>query len=102
MPQLAVDLVEPGGTVVCIGIAPAATEVDTRVLVSSDVTVTGNLSGSPAMAATVQAYASGVVDPTPLVAATVPLNRAAAVLAGWRPSGAGPGPKMHIDPRMRP
>ena len=99
MPQLAVDLVEPGGTVVCIGIAGAATEVDTRVLVSSDITVMGNLSGSPAMAATVEAYASGAVDPTLLVAATVPLDRAADVLAGWRPSDAGPGPKLHIDPR---
>jgi 2-desacetyl-2-hydroxyethyl bacteriochlorophyllide A dehydrogenase len=100
MPQLAVDLVEPGGTVICIGIASAATEVDTRALVSSDVTVRGHLSGSPAMLATVDAYASGAVDPIPLVAATVPLDRAADVLAGWRPIDAGPGPKVHIDPRM--
>jgi len=99
MPQLAVDLVEPGGVIVCIGIAAAATEVDTRVLVSSDVTVTGHLSGSPAMAATIESYASGSVDPEPLVAATVSMDRAAAVLAGWRPGDAGPGPKLHVDPR---
>ena len=99
MPQLAVDLVEPGGTVVCIGIAAAATVVDTRTLVGSDITVVGNLSGSPAMAATVESYGSGAVDPTPLVAVTVPLDQAPAVLAGWRPGDAGPGPKVHIDPR---
>jgi hypothetical protein len=34
------------------------------------------------------------------VAATVGLDRAGEVLAGWRPESAGPGPKLHIDPRL--
>jgi hypothetical protein len=39
------------------------------------------------------------VAPRPLVAATVGLEDAGAALAGWRPHDAGPGPKIHIDPR---
>jgi hypothetical protein len=33
------------------------------------------------------------------VAATVGLSETSNVLAGKRPSGAGIGPKIHIDPR---
>jgi hypothetical protein len=33
------------------------------------------------------------------VAATVGLDDVGAVLAGERPEGAGPGPKIHVDPR---
>jgi hypothetical protein len=58
----------------------------------------GILSASPGMEATIDKYAAGL-DPRPLVAATVGLDRAAEVLAGWRPDGAGSGPKIHIDPR---
>jgi hypothetical protein len=39
------------------------------------------------------------VDPRPLVAATVGLGQVGEVLAGWRPDGAGPGPKILVDPR---
>jgi threonine dehydrogenase-like Zn-dependent dehydrogenase len=98
-PALALDLVEPGGRVVCIGIAGTPSTVDTRTLLLKDVTAVGVLSASPGLAATIAAYASGEVDPRPLVAATVGLDRVAAVLAGDRPEGAGPGPKVHVDPR---
>jgi hypothetical protein len=40
------------------------------------------------------------VDPRPLVAATVGLADVGDVLTGWRPPGAGPGPKLHVDPRL--
>ena len=100
VPAVAVELVEPGGRVVCVGLASAPSAVDTRRLVLKDVTLVGHLSGSPALAATIAAYADGRVDPRPLVAATVPLDRAPQVLAGWRPADAGPGPKIHIDPRL--
>ena len=43
-------------------------------------------------------YATNAVDPRPLVSATVGLDRVADVLAGWRPPGAGPGPKVHVSP----
>jgi hypothetical protein len=61
-----------------------------------DITAVGILSASPGLAATIAAYASGAVDPRPLVAATVGLGQVGAVLAGQRPEGGGP--KIHVDP----
>ncbi len=98
-PALALDLVQPAGRLVCIGIAGTPSTVDTRTLLLKDVTAVGILSGSPGLDATIAAYAGGAVDPRPLVAATVGLDGVAAVLAGGRPEGAGPGPKVHVDPR---
>lgn len=99
MPGLAVDRVEPGGRVVLIGISGEPSLVDSRDLVHADVTAVGILSGSGGLAGAVELYASGRVDPRPLVAATVSLGAVAEVLAGRRPEGAGPGPKTHVDPR---
>ncbi len=98
-PALAVDIVEPGGRVVLMGLAGEPSPIDTRDLVITDVTVVGVLSGSGGLEETVDLYATGAVDPRPLVAATVGLEATAAILAGERPAGAGPGPKFHIDPR---
>jgi threonine dehydrogenase-like Zn-dependent dehydrogenase len=99
LPALALDLVEPAGRVVYIGLAGTPSVIDTRRLALKDVTAVGILSASPGLAATIEAYAGGTVDPRPLVAATVGLEDVGAVLAGWRPTGAGPGPKIHVDPR---
>lgn len=99
MPPRAVELVEPGRRVVCVGLATTPSRVDTRDLLLKDVTAVGILSGSPGLAGTVEQYASGAVDPRPLVAATVGLDEVADVLAGHRPDGAGAGPKLHVDPR---
>lgn len=99
VPREAVRLVEPGGRVVLIGIAGRPSTVDTREVVLKDVTVVGVLSASPGLAGAVSQYASGAVDPRPLVAATVGLDDVADVLAGRRPPGAGPGPKIQVDPR---
>ena len=98
-PALALDLVEPGKRVVYIGLAGVPSAIDTRVLALKDVTAVGILSGSPGLDGTIERYASGAVDPRPLVAATVGLDGVADVLAGGRPSGAGPGPKIQVDPR---
>jgi threonine dehydrogenase-like Zn-dependent dehydrogenase len=99
LPALALDLVEPAGRVVCIGLAGLPSTIDTRILALKDVTAVGILSASPGLAATVDAYARGAIDPRPLVAATVGLDQVGAVLAGERVEGAGPGPKIHVDPR---
>lgn len=98
IPAAALDLVEPGGRLVLVGLAGQPNLVDTRTIVLKDVTVVGILSASPGMQGTIDRYAAGL-DPRPLVAATVGLDRVADVLDGWRPDGAGPGPKIHIDPR---
>jgi threonine dehydrogenase-like Zn-dependent dehydrogenase len=100
LPALALDLVEPGRRVVYIGLAGAPSTIDTRILALKDVTAVGVLSGSPGLPGAVEAYASGSVDPRTLVAATVGLERVGDVLAGWRPDDAGPGPKIHVDPRV--
>ncbi|HEY5229483.1 MAG TPA: alcohol dehydrogenase catalytic domain-containing protein [Galbitalea sp.] len=100
LPARAVDLVQPGGRVVFIGLAGSPSMLDTRSMVFKDVTAVAILSGSPAIASAVEQYASGAVDPRPLVAATIGLDDVPALLAGNRPAGAGPGPKMHIDPRI--
>ena len=99
LPSLALDLVEPAGRVVYIGLAGSPSLIDTRTLALKDVTAVGILSASPGLDSTIAAYASGAVDPRPLVAATVGLDQVSAVLAGQRPAGAGPGPKIHVDPR---
>jgi len=101
LPAYALDQVEPGGRVVYVGLAGAPSLIDTRTVAFKDVTVVGILSGSPGLDATIAAYADGSVDPRPLVAATVGLDQVGAVLAGERPAGVGPGPKIHIDPRVR-
>lgn len=98
-PALALDLVEPGRRVVYIGLAGSPSEVDTRTMAIKDVTAVGILGGSRGIATAIDRYAGGAVDPHPLVAATLGLADAAAVLAGWRPDHAGPGPKIHLDPR---
>ncbi|MGW3286341.1 zinc-dependent alcohol dehydrogenase [Streptomyces sp. NPDC001002] len=99
LPALALELVEPAGRVVYVGLAGEPSRIDTRTLALKDVTATGILSGSPGLDDTIRAYADGSVDPRPLVAATVGLAQVGPVLAGERPAGAGPGPKIHVDPR---
>ncbi|MEV6918339.1 alcohol dehydrogenase catalytic domain-containing protein [Amycolatopsis sp. NPDC051106] len=95
LPALAVDLVEPAGRVVYIGLSGRPSPLDTRALVLKDVTAVGVLSASPGLADTIAAYAGGAVDPRPLVGATVGLGEVGAVLAGEYPAG----PKVHVDPR---
>ncbi|HEV7651928.1 MAG TPA: alcohol dehydrogenase catalytic domain-containing protein [Actinophytocola sp.] len=98
-PARAVELVEPGGRVVFIGIAGEPSLVDSRSLVLKDATATGVLSGSGGLAGAIERYASGAVDPRPLVAATVGLEDVAGVLAGRRRPEWGAAPKIHVDPR---
>jgi threonine dehydrogenase-like Zn-dependent dehydrogenase len=100
LPARALDLVEPAGRVVYIGLAGSPSLIDTRTVALKDVTAAGVLSASPGLSGTIERYASGAVDARPLVAATVGLDGVAAVLAGERPDGAELGPKLHVDPRL--
>ncbi len=102
LPALAVDVVEPAGRVVYVGLAGRPSHLDTRKLVLRDVTAVGILSASHGLDDTIAAYARGTVDPRPLVAATVGLDDVGGVLAGGRPPGAGSGPKIHVDPCVQP
>ncbi len=98
LPARAVELAVPGGRVVYIGLSGTPSLVDTRSLALKDLTAVGILSGSPGLDGAIERYATGAVDPRPLVAATVGLSDVPAVLAGQRPVGAGPGPKILVDP----
>jgi 2-desacetyl-2-hydroxyethyl bacteriochlorophyllide A dehydrogenase len=99
LPALALDLVEPGGRIVYIGLSGEPSRIDTRTIVLKDVTVVGVLSASGGLAGTIKLYASGSVDPRPLVAATLTLEEAATALSGERRPEWGAAPKIHIDPR---
>jgi threonine dehydrogenase-like Zn-dependent dehydrogenase len=99
LPALAVDLVEPGRRVVYIGLAGEPSLLDTRALALKDVTAVGILGGSDAIGRTIELYASGAIDPRPLIAATVGLEDITAVLAGQRRPEWGGAPKIHVDPR---
>jgi len=99
LPGLALRLVEPGGRVVCIGLAGQPSMIDSRIAVLKDVTIVGVLGGSAGLARAIESFAVGEVNPRPLIAATVRLDEAASVLAGHRDPAWGPAPKIHIDPR---
>ena len=99
LPALAVELVEPGGRVVWIGLSGGPSLVDSRRVVLKDVTVVGILSASPGLAGALELFASGRVDPSPLVAAVIGLDEVAGVLGGSRDSAWGDAPKVHVDPR---
>jgi threonine dehydrogenase-like Zn-dependent dehydrogenase len=100
LPARALELVEPSGRVVYVGLAGSPSLIDTRIMALKDVTSVGILSASPGLAGTIEFYAAGAVDPSPLVAATAGLDAVGSILAGERPEGSGDGPKMHIDPRL--
>lgn len=99
LPALAVEVVEPGRRVVWIGLAGRPSPVDSRQLVFKDVTAVGILSASPGLEGALGLFASGAVDPRPLVAAVVGLDDVAAVLEGRRDPAWGEAPKVHVDPR---
>jgi threonine dehydrogenase-like Zn-dependent dehydrogenase len=96
LPARAVELVEPGRSVALIGLAGEPSTIDTRRIAFRDVTVVGLLGASAGLQDAIDAFASGAVDPRPLIAATVPLDAVGDALAGHRPDGASPGPKFQV------
>jgi threonine dehydrogenase-like Zn-dependent dehydrogenase len=98
VPARAVELVEPGRRVSLIGIAGQPSLVDTRTAVLREITISGVLSASGGLAEAIDRYASGGVDPRPLVAATVGLDDVASVLAGRRDAAWGSAPKIQVEP----
>jgi len=99
MPTLSVRLVKPAGRVVYIGLSSTPSLVDTRDLVFKDVTAVGILSASPGLAGAIEAFASGAVVPDAIVGEVIALGEVPSRLEGRRGPDAGPGPKVHVDPR---
>ena len=98
MPALALELAEPAGRVVFIGVSGAPSLIDSRDLVLGDLTAVGVLGASAGLAPAIEHYADGRVDPGPLAQVVVGLDRAAGALTGDLDPGAGT--KIHIDPRL--
>ena len=99
IPNLALKKVVPGGRVVLIGLSSMPSIIDTRDAVLRDVAIVGILSASPGLKGAVEYFASGTVDPESLVSEVISLEEVASRLEGIRGDGAGPGPKIHVDPR---
>ena len=100
MPALAVKLAKPAGRVVYIGLSSTPSLVDTRDIALKDITAVGILSASPGLAGAIASFASGAVVPDSIVSEVVNLEDVPARLEGRRGTGAGPGPKVHVDPRV--
>ena len=97
LPERALRAVEPGRRVVYVGLAGTPSLIDTRALALADVTAVGVLSASPGIGATIDSFAAGEVDPTPLIAATVSLGSVPEILSGRRPTVSGAGPKFQVE-----
>jgi threonine dehydrogenase-like Zn-dependent dehydrogenase len=98
-PALAVRLVKPAGRVVFIGLSSTPSPVDTRDVALKDVTAVGILSASPGLAGAIEGFASGAVVPDAIVSEVITLDEVPSRLNGERGPDAGPGPKVHVDPR---
>jgi threonine dehydrogenase-like Zn-dependent dehydrogenase len=99
-PAVAARLVDPAGRIVLIGLSGTPSLVDTRDLVLADITTVGILSASPALDGAIEAFATGAVKPDSLVGEVIGLSEVASRLGGERGVNAGPGPKVHVDPRL--
>ena len=98
-PSRAVEIVEPAGTVVLVGIAEEPSALDTRRVVLRDVTVVGILAASAGLEGAIGMFASGRIATEPLVAEVVGLEEVADVLGGVRPPSPTGAPKTLVDPR---
>jgi 2-desacetyl-2-hydroxyethyl bacteriochlorophyllide A dehydrogenase len=97
-PSRAVELVEPSGRVVLLGISEEPSLLDTRRAVLRDVSVVGILAASAGLDPAIERFASGRVRTAPLVAEVVGLDEVADVLAGARPASPTGAPKTLVDP----
>ena len=100
MPALSVRLCKPAGRVVFIGLSSAPSLVDTRDIALNDITAVGILSASPGLAGAIERFADGSVVPDSIVSEVIALEDVPARLEGRRGRDAGPGPKVHVDPRL--
>ena len=100
VPAEGAELVRPGGRLVLVGVSETPSELDTRRLVHREVTAIGILGGSAGLQPAIDAYASGVVDPLPLVGRTVALEQLDALFSSGMRVADGVGPKTLVDPTL--
>jgi threonine dehydrogenase-like Zn-dependent dehydrogenase len=97
-PSRAVEIVEPAGRVVLVGLAEEPSLLDTRRVVLRDVTIVGILAASAGLDPAIERFASGRIRTAPLVAEVVGLDEVADVLRGARPPSPTGAPKTLVDP----
>jgi threonine dehydrogenase-like Zn-dependent dehydrogenase len=102
VPALSIRLAKPTARVVFIGLSPTPSHVDSRDIALKDITAVGILSASPGLAGAIEHFADGSVVPDVIVSEVVALEDVASRLEGRRGVHAGPGPKVHVDPRFTP
>ena len=101
-PSRAVEIVDPAGRVVLVGIAEEPSPLDTRRVVLRDVTVVGILAASAGLDRAIELVASGRIRTSPLVSEVVGLDEVADVLGGARPPSPAGAPKTLVDPHRDP
>ncbi|CAN2243630.1 Tdh Threonine dehydrogenase and related Zn-dependent dehydrogenases [actinobacterium SCGC AAA044-D11] len=99
IPAKLIDIVEPGGRVVLIGVDNHAAPIDSRKLVFKDVTVVGILSASPGLRESIRYIAEGKIDVMKILGGTVGMSEAGDIFQGKRPADMGVGPKVLVNPR---
>ena len=100
MPALSVHLAKPAGRVIFIGLSSTPSLVDTREIALKDITAVGILSASPGLAGAIASFASGAVVPDAIVSEVISLAEVPSRFEGERGPDSGPGPKVHVDPRL--
>ena len=98
IPALALELIEPGRSIVFIGISGVPSLIDSRAITLKDLKVRGILSASPGLAGAIELLSKKIIDPRPLIAGVVDLENSSEVLGGNRSAVKGNGPKIHIKP----
>lgn len=98
--QEAVERTRPRGSVCLLGVPNGAAEISPRLWLANEITVGGAIAYDRAdFDATIAAFASGAIDPTPLHSATVGLDALDGVLASLA-SGESSDIKVLVDPRI--
>jgi threonine dehydrogenase-like Zn-dependent dehydrogenase len=98
IPALALELIEPGRSVVFIGISGNPSLIDSRTITLKDLKIRGILSASPGLVGAIELLSKKIIDPRPLIAGVVTLEDSSDVLNGIRKKVEGAGPKIHIQP----
>ena len=98
IPALALELIEPGRSVVFIGISGNPSLIDSRTITLKDLKIRGILSASPGLVGAIELLSKEIIDPRPLIAGVVTLEDSSDVLNGIRKKVEGAGPKIHIQP----
>jgi threonine dehydrogenase-like Zn-dependent dehydrogenase len=98
VPARAVELVEPAGRVVLVGLSEEPSSLDTRRAVLRDVTIVGILAASAGLDPAIEHFATGRIRTAPLVAEVVGLDEVTDVLRGSRPPSPTGAPKTLVDP----